>query len=185
MNLKVKTSKADYHAFCAYTASKVLKSYTWIPMLKTVLLWVVLAFSFMSFFQFQSGEIEKKLFIFVLTSSIPFFAYVVLSKLMESNIAQCFTPDENGIMIGPKEFFLSPDGIKEIHPYGYNFYNWNVVQRIEEVNGSIYVYVDNVLAIIFTQESLKSDDFKKELLNSLNKYVELHGVVQMECYDSI
>jgi len=171
LNLTVKTSKADYDAFYAYTASKVLKSYTWIPMLKNVLLWLVLAFSFMSFFQFQSGGIEKKLFIFVLILSIPFFVYVALSKLMESKISQCFAPNENGIMIGPKEFEISPDGIKELHLYGYNFYTWNVVQQIEEVNGSIYIFVDNVLAIIFNPESLKSDEFKREFLSTLNKYV--------------
>jgi hypothetical protein len=171
LNLKVKTSKADYDAFYAYTASKVLKSYTWIPILKNVLLWLVLAFSFMSFFQFQSGGIEKKSFTFVLKSSIPFFVYVVLSKLMESKIAQFFVPNENGIMIGPKEFEISPDGIKELHPYGYNFYHWSAVQKIEEVNGSIYVFVDKVLALIFNPESLKSDEFKQEFLSTLNKYV--------------
>lgn len=90
---------------------------------------------------------------------------------MESKISRCFTPDENGIMIGPKEFEINPDGIKEIHPYGCNFYNWSSVQKIEEVNGSIYVFVDKVLAIIFNPESLKSDEFKNELLSALNKYV--------------
>lgn len=171
LKIKVNTSKADYNAFCAYTASKVLKPYTWIPMLKNVLLWLVLAFSFMSFFQFQSGGIEKKSFIVVLISSIPFFIYVALSKLLESKVSQCFAPNENGIMIGSKEFEIGPDGIKEVHSYGSNFYDWSSVQKIEEVNGSIYVFVDKVLAIIFNPESLKSDDFKKEFLSTLNKYV--------------
>ena len=148
LNIKVETSKADYDAFYAYTASKVLKSYTWIPILKNVLLWLVLAFSCMSFFRFQSGGIEKKLFFSVLTLSIPFFVYVFLSKLMEIKVAQYFTPNENGIMIGPKDFELSSDGIKEVHPYGYNFYNWDAVEKIEEVNGSIYVFVDKVLALV-------------------------------------
>ncbi|MBV2129311.1 YcxB family protein [Arsukibacterium indicum] len=171
MNFKVVTSKADYDAFYAYTASKVLKSYTWLPMLKNLLLWLVLAFSFMTFFQFQSGEIEKNFFVSILTVSIPFFAYVALSKLMEVKAAQCFTPNENGIMIGNKEFEVSADGIKEIHRYGHSFYNWDVVERVEEVNGSIYIFVDKVLALIFNSESLKSDELKEELLNTLKKYV--------------
>lgn len=74
-------------------------------------------------------------------------------------------------MIGPKEFEISSDGIKEIHPYGHNFYNWDVVEQIEEVNGSIYVFVDKVLALIFNPESLKSDERKEEILRELNKYV--------------
>ena len=171
LNLKIKTSKADYDAFYAHTASKALKSYTWIPMLKNVCLWLVLTFSFMSFFQFQSGGIENKLFFSVFTLSILFFIYVALSKFMEVKIAQCFTPNENGIMIGPKEFEISADGIKEIHQYGYNFYDWDVVEHIEEVNGSIYVYVDKVLAIIFNPESLKPDKCKEDLLATMNKHV--------------
>jgi len=171
LNLKVETSKADYDAFYSYTASKVLKSYMWIPMLKNVFLWLVLAFSCMSFFQFQSGGIGNKLFFSVLTLSISFFIYVALSKLMEAKVARCFTPNENGIMIGPKEFEITPDGIKEAHPYGHNFYNWDVVEKIEEVNGSIYVYVDKVLALIFNPESLKSDEYREELLSELKKYV--------------
>ena len=74
-------------------------------------------------------------------------------------------------MIGPKEFEISTDGIKEIHPYGYNFYNWNVVEQIEEVNGSIYVYVDRVLALIFNPESFKSNEHKDEILRELKKYI--------------
>ena len=171
LNIKVETSKADYDAFYSFTASKVLKSYTWIPMLKNVFLWLVLAFSFMSFFQFQSGGIGNKLFYSVLTLSISFFIYVALSKLMETKIAQCFTPNENGIMIGSKEFEITPDGIKEVHSYGYNFYDWGVVEQIEEVNGSIYVFVDKVLALIFNAESLKSDERREELLSQLKKYV--------------
>ena len=125
----------------------------------------------MAFFQFQSGVMQQKLFFSILTVSIPFFVYVALSKLMEVKAAQCFTPNENGIMIGTKEFEISADGIKEIHRYGHNFYNWDVVERVEEVNGSIYIFVDKVLALIFNPESLKSDQFKEELLNTLKKFV--------------
>ena len=171
LNIKVETSKADYDAFYAYTASKVLKSYTWIAMLKKVFIWLVLAFIFMSFFQFQAGGIDKNLFFCVLMLSMPFYIYVALSKLMEAKIAQCFTPNENGIMIGPKEFEISSNGIKEVHPYGHNFYNWDVVEQIEEVNGSIYVYVDNVLALILNPESLESDEYREELLSELKKHV--------------
>ena len=171
MNLKVEISKADYDAFYTYTASKVLKSYTWIPMLKNVVLWLVLAFSFLAFFQFQSGGIGNKLFYSVLTISISFFIYVALTKLMEIKIAQCFTPNEKGLMLGLKEFELSPDGIKEVHTYGYNFYSWDVVEQVEEVNGSVYVFVDKVLALIFNRESLTSEKCKDELLSTLTKYV--------------
>lgn len=172
MKLKVETTQVDYDAFFAYTASKVLKSYTWIPMLKNVLLWLVLAFAFTSFFQFQSGEIGKNLFSSVLTLSISFLIYVALSKLMEAKISKCFAPNENGIMIGTKEFEIGSDGIKEIHQYGHNFYNWDVVEQIEEVNGAIYVFVDKVLALIFNPASLESDERKAEVLRELNKYAE-------------
>lgn len=171
LNLIVKTTKADYDAFYAHTASKVLKPYAWIPMFKNLCLWLVLAFSFMSFFQFQSGGIEKKLFFSVLTLSVSFFIYVTLSKFMEVKIAQCFAPNENGIMVGPKEFEILPEGIKEVHPYGYNFYNWDIVEKIEEVNGSIFVYVDKVLALIFNPQAFESADTKEDFLKILNKYV--------------
>ncbi len=170
--VKVKTTQADYHAFYAYTASQVLKSYTWIPILKNVLLWLVLVFSLMAFFQFQAGAIEKKPLLFVLATSIPFFIYVALSRLLDVKIAQSFTPNEHGLMIGPKEFEISADGIKETHPHGFNVYHWDSVQQIAEVNGSIYVFVDKVLAIIFNAESLKSDDVKQQLLRTLHQYAE-------------
>ena len=171
MNIKVETTKADYDAFYAYTASKVLKPYTWIPVLKSFFLWLVLAFSFMSFFQFYTGAVGKHLFISVLTVSLPFFIYVALSKVMERELEKCFVPNENGIMIGQKEFEILPEGIKEVHPYGHNFYNWDVVEKIEEVNGSVFVYVDKVLALIFNPNSFESADSKEEFLKVLNKYV--------------
>lgn len=171
LNLKVETSKLDFDAFYSHTASKLLKSYTWIPLLQNVFIWVVLAFSFTSFFQFQSGEISKTLFYSILTVSISFLLYVALGKFMETKTAQCFTPNENGIMIGPKEFEITPFGIKETHPFGSSFYHWDVVQNIEEVNGSIYVYVDKVLALIFNSESFESSEYKEALLSEIKKYV--------------
>lgn len=74
-------------------------------------------------------------------------------------------------MIGPKEFEINSDGIKETHPYGYNFYSWNAVEQVEEINGSIYVYVDKVLALVFNPESLKPSNIREELLSTLQKYV--------------
>ncbi|MGL1958022.1 MAG: YcxB family protein [Colwellia sp.] len=171
MKLKVETTKADYDAFYAYTASKLLKPFAWIPILKNVVLWIVIGVIFMSFFQFQSGNIDNKLFFATLVISIPFFIYIALGKLMAIKLTKCFTPNQNGIMIGPKEFEISSDGIKEVHPYGYNFYNWDVVEQVEEVNGSIYVFVDKVLALIFTTESFESAEFKEELMDTLKKYV--------------
>lgn len=171
LKFKVETSKADYDAFYSYTASKVLKPYKWIPMLKNVFLWLILGIIFSSFFQFQSGKIESKYFYMILIISIPFFSYIALSRLMEMKISKCFTPNQNGIMIGSKEFEINSDGIKETHPFGYNFYSWNAVEKVEEVNGSIYVFVDKVLAIIFTSGSFESKDFKEELLTTLKKYV--------------
>lgn len=170
MKFKVETTRADYDAFFAHTVAKGLRFYVWIPMLKTALIWFALAFSFMSFFRFRSGDVEKELFFSVLTLSIAFLAYGALSKFIETKIARFLVPNENGIMIGTKEIEISPEGIKEIHSYGYNFYNWDVVEKVEEVNGSIYVFVDKVLGLIFNPESLKSDEFKQEILATFHKY---------------
>jgi hypothetical protein len=171
LNLKVTTTKADYDAFYAYTASYLTKSYCWIPMLKNIFLWIVLAFTFMSFFQFQGDKIDNQVFFSVLTVSISFLSYVALCKFMEIKVSQCFTPNENGMMVGPKEFEIGPDGIKETHPFGHNFYNWDVVEKVEEVNGSVYVFVDKVLAIIFPPESFGSVEFKEEVLVRLKQHV--------------
>lgn len=171
MYIKVETTKADYDAFYSHIASKVLTSHCWIPVLKNLLLWLVLAFSFLCFFKFYSNEIGKQVFLSVLTVSVPFFIYVVLNKVMEAEAAKYFVPNENGIMIGPKEFEILPEGIKEVHPYGYNFYHWNVVEKIEEVNGSVFVYVDKMLALIFNPQSFESADAKAKFIEALKQYV--------------
>ena len=160
MKVKVYTSIADYEAFFAHIAQNVLKSYAWIPVLKNAFLWVALFFCFLLFFRFKSGEVGSKLFLSVLTVSVSFFAYAALGKLLDVKAVKCFSPNENGIMIGSKEFEISAEGIKEVHPYGYNFYNWSAVEKIEEVNGSVYVFVDAVLALIFNPESLGPDEKK-------------------------
>ncbi|WNC67823.1 YcxB family protein [Thalassotalea nanhaiensis] len=171
MKFKVEISKADYDAFNAYASSKLLKSHYWLAVIKNVILWLVLGAIFMSFFQFLSGGIESKYFYTILAISTPLLIYIVLGKLEEHKLVKSFTPNQNGIMIGSKEFEINSDGIKETHLFGHNFYKWNVVENIEEANGSVYVFVDKVLALIFTSESFESKEIKDEFLSKVQKYV--------------
>ncbi|USD23302.1 hypothetical protein MJO52_09240 [Microbulbifer variabilis] len=45
-----------------------------------------------------------------------------------------------------------------------------MVEQVEEVNGAVYVFVDQALALIFTAESLEQIDFKDDLLDTLKMH---------------
>ncbi|WHI53094.1 YcxB family protein [Microbulbifer sp. MLAF003] len=170
MKLKVVTSKADHNNFCDYVVCSRLKSHTWISILKILVVWLAIGLIFMSCVQFKAGKIELSPFILVIVISLAFLFYVALSRLLAVKIGECFTPNKDGIILGSKEYEITPEGIKETCQHGHSFYSWAVVEQVEEVNGAIYVFVDQALALIFTAESLEKIDFKDDLLDTLKMH---------------
>jgi hypothetical protein len=167
----VNTKKEDYDSFYAHVAKKLMKPYSWLYIVKNIFLWMIIGIFFMSLFKYISGDSSKYFFHAALMMGIPFFIFLLLSNVINQRLVKCFHPSPDGIMLGSKQFEITEDGIKETHLYGYNFYKWTVVNSIEEVNGTVYVYVDRVLALIFTPESFESSDSKKELVTVVKKYV--------------
>ncbi|WP_033017772.1 hypothetical protein, partial [Pseudoalteromonas sp. BSi20652] len=167
----VNTKKADYDAFYAHVAKKLMKPYSWLYIVRNIFLWMIIGIFFMSLFKYISGDSSKYFFHAVLMMGVPFFIFLLISNVINQKLVKCFHPSPEGIMLGSKQFEITEDGIKETHLYGYNFYKWTVVNSIEEINGTVYVYVDRVLALIFTPESFESTDSKKELVTVVKKYV--------------
>lgn len=170
IQLKVTTTTADFNAYYAYVAANALKSWKWLCMIKDVLLWAVLTFTLLAFFQYVDGNTSDRLFFSVVFVGLSFIGYVLLSKMIETSLAKAFAPNDNGIMIGAKTFEISADGIKESHRYGDNFYLWDAVERVETVNDTIYVFVDKALALIFNAEAFDSQDEQTALFNILQRY---------------
>lgn len=169
LKIRVVTSAADYRDFYAHTSAKLLRPFRFVPMLQNVLLWLVLSFCFMTLFQFKDGAVEKKEFWSVFVIGLSFIAYVGLGQWLQHKIAGRFRPNEDGIMLGAKEYELNQDGIKETQRFGWHWYTWDAVEQIEQVNGAIYVYVDKVHAVIFNAQSLASTSLKQELLSTLQR----------------
>ena len=167
----VNTKKKDYDAFYAYVAKKLMKPYFWLYFLKNLFLWMIMGVFFMSFFQYLSGDSSKYFFHAVLMIGIPFFIFLLLSNVINQKLVKCFHPNPDGIMLGSKQFEITEDGIKETHLYGNSFYKWTVVNSIEELDGTVYVFVDKVLALIFTPESFETSESKEELITAVKKYV--------------
>lgn len=170
MKYTVNMKKKDYYAFSAHTAKMLMKPYSWLFTLKNVFLWMFFGILFMSFFQYLTGNTSRYLFHAVLIPSVPVLVYLRLCKVINQKTTKCFQPNLDGIMLGSKEYELTNEGIKEIHLHGYNFYKWSVVQSVKEVDEAVYVYVDQVLALIFTEDAFESAKSKEEFIQTVQKY---------------
>ncbi|WP_444888833.1 hypothetical protein [Microbulbifer sp. JMSA008] len=90
---------------------------------------------------------------------------------MEGSKGCVIISNKDGIILGSREYEIASEGIKETCQYGHSFYGWAVVERIEEVHGAVYIFVDQALALIFTAESLELINFKVKFLDAINKHM--------------
>lgn len=168
MIIRTTITKRDFEQFNAYTFKKLLKpGFCW-SFLKNVLIWFLTAFIFTSLFQHIFNGKSSIHWPTVFTITIPFMLFIFIGFIENRRVAKCYKPNENGIMLGDKEVEITDKGIKEEHPYGHNFYKWNVVESIEENNGAIYIFVDKVLALIFPSSAFEDAKLKREFLDFVN-----------------
>jgi hypothetical protein len=155
--ITVTTSKAEYNKFCLYTASKIVGRLAWISVFKNALIWVVSFMFIMSLVRFLSNEVSVNYFYIILSFTAILFLYIGLSKIFESLIMKRYQPYEEGIILGEKKYRIDKNGIFEKNKFGDSFYSWGAVDRIDNNGGSVYIFVDNVLALIFSEDSIEND----------------------------
>jgi hypothetical protein len=168
MIIRTKITKRDFEQFNAYTVKKLLKpGFRW-SFLRNISIWFLTAFIFTSLFQHIFNGKSSINLPTVFTTAIPFMLIIFIGYIERRRVAKCYKINENGIMLGDKEFEISDKGIKEEHLYGGNFYKWNAVESIEEHNGAIYIFVDKILALIFPSSAFEDAKLKREFLELVN-----------------
>ena len=139
--------------------------------LKNMIVWLVVTVIFMAIFQIKSIHFASFHWQSSLVTAAPF---VILIVVFLFNIKKCkrlSIPKENGLMIGSKTIEFQSEGINEINSFGHCFYKWEIVEALEENKGDIYIFVDNLLALIIPSESFSTESEKEELKMLVQKYV--------------
>ena len=78
-------------------------------------------------------------------------------------------PDENGALLGKKTYQLSDEGIREITDNSETLTKWKGIQRIEETNEYVFVFVDRIAAYIFPKREFKSKEELGQFLETLKE----------------
>lgn len=170
----IKITKTDYRNFTDYALKRLCTAATnnGTGFLKNMLIWCVLTVVFL--FIFQVKLVSFKYFHWPSAVIIALPVSVVISAYFLNmwKIRSLCVPNEHGLMLGEKTLEFNADGIKEVHPLGYCFYYWHGVEAVAENNGDLYIFFDNLFALIIPRSAFSSDLESTEFQAMLTKFAE-------------
>lgn len=159
----INISKEDYLKYSNYAVKRLWKSKNKSTgFLRNMILWFFLAIGFMFIFQVKATTFESFHWQSAAIAIAPFLIFIVAYYLNVRKFKMLCIPNENGLMIGEKTIEVNAEGITETNPLGNCFYRWKAIEAIEEYEGSIYIFVDNLLALILPPESFTSEEEKDQ-----------------------
>jgi hypothetical protein len=168
----INISKEDYLKYSNYAAKRLWKSKNKSSgFLRNMIAWFFLAIGFMFIFQIKATTFESFHWQSAAIAIAPFLIFIVSYYLNVRKFKMLCIPNENGLMIGKKTIEVNSEGITETNPLGNCFYRWEAIEAIEEHEGNIYMFVDNLLALILPPESFTSEEEKDEFKELIKKYV--------------
>ena len=82
-------------------------------------------------------------------------------------IEQGSVPKDGGLVVGKRLLEFGDEGIKDTCELGHFFYKWKAVHEIVSNNGSIYLFIDGLLAQIIPKNSFKNESEHNETLERI------------------
>lgn len=166
MKIAVKLTKQDFLDFNRYAVIRIQKSKPSekLLFLKNLVLWLIIGVLFMLVFQLSSSDFSNLDLTTAVITAAPFILLIVAFIHNQNKVLKLLVPREDGVVLGDKTLELKEDGIYETsdHGYGHSFYHWKIIDAVEEHNGSLYVFFDNIMALIIPEGSIGDgiDDVK-------------------------
>jgi hypothetical protein len=172
MTRTINISKEDYLKYSSYALKRLWKSKNKSSgFLRNMIVWFFLAIVFMFVFQIKATTFDSFHWPSAAIAIAPFLIIIVVYYLNMRRLKMLCIPNENGLMIGEKTIEVNAEGITETNPLGNCFYRWKAIEAIEEHEGDIYIFVDNLLALILPSESFSSEEEKDQFKGLVKKYV--------------
>lgn len=165
-------SKEDYLKYSNYAVKRLWKSNNKSSgFLKKMLVWFFIAVIFMLIFQGKGINFNGFHWQSAAIAIAPFIIFIIVYIFNMRRFKMLCIPKENGLMLGEKTIELNADGITETNAFGQCFYRWKAIEAVEEHQGSIYIFIDNLLALILPPGSFATAEEKDEFSVAINEYV--------------
>ncbi len=85
-----------------------------------------------------------------------FFAYPpIFDRRVESQIRRALNEGSNRGLVGEHTLTITPEGLRSTSPGGDSFYKWASVEKVEQTESYIFVYVASVQAIVIPKQTLQ------------------------------
>jgi hypothetical protein len=172
MELEIKYELSDWKTFQEFVEKRICKESKawWDSMWVNLLLWFLLALTFFIFFQSGTGFNWPTAAI-VAFALLYFFASIALNGIKAKRACQ---PSEGGAFLRHHKFIVNDEGITTIGADYEAKHKWSIVQRIENTEEAIYIFIDTIHAFIFPLSKVANP---KELLAVINKNVTSNSTV--------
>jgi Peptidase C13 family/YcxB-like protein len=109
----------------------------------------------------------------------PFIQLALLFILYASSVhfwnrysRQLMAPEQNGPLLGPHSFFLTPEGFEDHGNLTFSRTTWSAVQAIQETPQHLYVFIDKTTAHIIPRRSFATPEDYAEFVQTLRGYVQ-------------
>ena len=156
MDIEINLDKQDWRNYQSYVERELSKHHrTWMDSFwVNVIVWFVVAFSFMFIFQQKSNfhwpSAISAAIIFVLIFMVFIFNIYKMKK--------AFEPSANGVFCGKHKFtFTENEIISEGKGYT-GQHSWEIVQRIEKSRGMVLIFIDTAYAFVFPESKLENPE---------------------------
>lgn len=132
--------------------------------IQSFFIWLVLAVAFMYFFQaakkgFTSISIEN---IAILYTPVIAFFFTYAWKVQ--NLRKAMMPFEHGTILAFRELILNDSGITFKSAKITTEYQWGAIQSVTNDHGNVYLYIDNLMAIIIDANEFTSPEHRKSCI---------------------
>ncbi|BED90725.1 hypothetical protein PspMM1_31930 [Pseudoalteromonas sp. MM1] len=169
----ITVTKKNYTDYAEFIIKKLCapKDNKGLGFIKNMIVWFVLAFVLMTFFQAESIRLSDFHWQSGLIVAVPFLILIIVFLYNNQKLKKQSIPNENGVMIGNKTIEFQADGICETNHLGSYFYKWQAVEAIEENKGDLYIFVDKLLALIIPASAFTSEAEKEDLKDLIKAHI--------------
>ena len=169
MNIDVNVTKEEFLTYSRYACSRLVspKSSNNKNFLVNFIIWFCLAFGFFSLLNYFNIKLSHFHRPSAILAAIPFLIFAFYFMRNVKKIEQGSIPNDNGLVVGKRRLEFGEEGIKDTCELGHFYYKWKAVQDIVSNNGSIYLFIDGLLAQIVPKSSFKDESEHNEFLENL------------------
>lgn len=176
---EVTLTNDDYKAFCKVaferqsTANKEEKEKEKENGFKlffmNLLVWIVVAVVILLILQSKEFSLSKFHWPTALLTSVPFLVIIAAYISYLKGMAKNTLAKENGPMLGKRIIEIDESGIKDTNSFCSSIYKWEALEEVVIHEGSVYLFLDTMLAQIIPSSAFESQAEVQEFTREVEK----------------